>query len=794
MAFAAALRVEGRVVDQSGLALPGVTVRLVAPTGEVQTAVTGANGEYSFDVEAGTYRLEAVLDGFQPSSREIVAEAPVVVPDVVLGLAAFTQETTVVGTTPTEIQPRQYGEPATLTDKVIDNAPLKTNRYDDVLPLLPNVVRGPDGLISVAGARAPQGLVLLNGVAGIDAANGEPAAPAPLAAVESVQVITTGFPAEYGRSTGGVTTVNTRAGGDQLRFTANSFTPRPRLGEGGVKGIEAWQPNMGIRGPLRRGRAWFAQSLDYRYERTEISTVAGDQDRRQRGLTSFTQVDARLNPSHVVTGWFSGQGERLDGAGLSAFNPLGTVPNLRRTTWGGALVDRATLGDTATLETRLDARHQDLSLRPVGTSPYVVRHAITTGSYFEALDRDGLTVQASSVYSKSWSSGFGSHVVKAGASVVNATLDGTSSARTATYLRSSGLPARRVDFVGAGRFDADAFDAGAFIQDTWTLSSRLVADVGVRFDRATHVGGAAAPRLGLTWKADDVTTVTGGVGLFTDKVPLAALAFPGYQSRAVTRFDGAGVPLASAVVQRNEVADRLDRPRAWIWSAQADRRLGTRWQLRGAYQERRGANELVVVPAAGSDGSELALVTSGGESRSRSFETTVGFRPERSAHQFYVSYVRSSSRGNANDFNQVEGTFRDPLLEASEDAPLPTDVPHRLLVWGLFSLPARVTIAPFLEVRSGFPYSPLNDDWSLAGRRFTRRYPAFASLDVIANKTVTLPGGVRSRIGVKLYNLAGRRNGRDVQRDVERADFGNTYNALGRQVRGVFEIIWGGPK
>ena len=43
-------------------------------------------------------------------------------------------------------------------------------------------------------------------------------------------------------------------------------------------------------------------------------------------------------------------------------------------------------------------------------------------------------------------------------------------------------------------------------------------------------------------------------------------------------------------------------------------------------------------------------------------------------------------------------------------------------------------------------------------------------------------------------HIAGRRNGREVQADIDRPDFGQTYNALGRQVRGVFEIIWSGNK
>jgi hypothetical protein len=148
------------------------------------------------------------------------------------------------------------------------------------------------------------------------------------------------------------------------------------------------------------------------------------------------------------------------------------------------------------------------------------------------------------------------------------------------------------------------------------------------------------------------------------------------------------------------------------------------------------------------------------------------------------------SRGNSNDFAQLEGLFKDARLDPAETAPVPADVPHRLLAWGLFSLPWRITVAPFLDLRSGFPYSAINDDWTYAGPRNSRRYPLFASLDIVANKTVTLPRGVRARIGLKLYNVAGRGNGREVQADIARPDFGRTYNALGRQVRGVFEILW----
>jgi outer membrane receptor protein involved in Fe transport len=183
----------------------------------------------------------------------------------------------------------------------------------------------------VAGARAPQGVVLVNGVASSDVASGDPVAVVPLDAVESVQVIATGFAAEFGPSTGGVTAINTRSGADTLKFSINSFTPRPRLADGTIEGIEAWEPNTSVRGPIAKGRAWFAQSFDYRFEKTRADTVTADaQDRRQHGFTSFTQIDAKAGAGHVLTGWVNAQQEHVDGEQLGAFTPLGTCR-----TWNG---------------------------------------------------------------------------------------------------------------------------------------------------------------------------------------------------------------------------------------------------------------------------------------------------------------------------------------------------------------------------------------------------------------------------------------------------------------------------
>lgn len=68
--------VRAKVVDDSGAALPGVTVTLkrAEETAAAETIlVTDMNGGFAFsDVRPGKYLLNAALDGFQPLSREIV--------------------------------------------------------------------------------------------------------------------------------------------------------------------------------------------------------------------------------------------------------------------------------------------------------------------------------------------------------------------------------------------------------------------------------------------------------------------------------------------------------------------------------------------------------------------------------------------------------------------------------------------------------------------------------------------------------------------------------------------------
>ena len=85
---AAAQAIEGRVTDQTGGALPGVTVFLVNAAGE-QTAVTNAAGAFRFDrVESGAAELTYRLINFTVLRNTVtVADGPVTRADALLVLS-----------------------------------------------------------------------------------------------------------------------------------------------------------------------------------------------------------------------------------------------------------------------------------------------------------------------------------------------------------------------------------------------------------------------------------------------------------------------------------------------------------------------------------------------------------------------------------------------------------------------------------------------------------------------------------------------------------------------------------
>jgi len=787
------VEIRGRVLDPSGAVLPGVTVTLTpAQTSALPVDVTtDASGSYVVRVPAGEYRLTARLEGFKTVERTglVVREAPLVV-DITMPIETVREEENVHAQPATMIDDPTPNGPIVLERHVIDNAMLPNSQFDDVLTLMPNVVRGPDGLISVAGARASQTALVVNRVSHSDPISGQPLVMLPIEAVDSASVYSGGYAADLGPATGGVTSVVTRAGDDTFRMTANSFFPRLLLENGGVHGVEYWEPNVGASGPIVKGRAFFEQAVSARYDRNRVETVSGEQISQYNALMSWSQLNLKASPSQQVVATLSFDPQRTDQAGMTAFTTASTAPVLEQGGWSAAIADEISLGPRKTegLELRASVLNTSTIVTPPGAVPYAIGHTATAGSYFDQQNLQGRRIGAGATYFAPIGL---SHQLTIGASVDRASLAGSDASAPVGLLRSDGSVARLITFGAGSPVSAATYETATFVQDSWKAASWATVDLGLRYDRVSAAAhGTLSPRAGATvqvWSA----SVTGSVGLFADAIPLRALAFPSFAGRTVLSSGGSGLS-STAIQYTNQIPAPLDPPRATRWDVEVSRRFADRWLTRVKYQERYGRDELVIDPRQTSPNTGTLVLDSTGTSTARSLEATVGFRPPGSGRELYVSYVRSRTSGDLNSFDALEGPFQEPFVQPNAIGPLPADVPNRLLTWGVFQLPGRFTISPFVEIRDGFAYSAIDDTWAYVGPRQSYRLPWYGALDFYVNKIVGLPYHLPdARIGLKIYNLVSTNAGRDVQRDISRPDFGALYNPTPRDFTFVFELLLG---
>jgi hypothetical protein len=179
-------------------------------------------------------------------------------------------------------------------------------------------------------------------------------------------------------------------------------------------------------------------------------------------------------------------------------------------------------------------------------------------------------------------------------------------------------------------------------------------------------------------------------------------------------------------VLANLIEGPLTTPEAHVGNVEWDQRFGRRVLFKVAFLHREGSHEYVVRPAP--ETGELRL-SSTGTSRYRELETTARYLGgER--RDLTLSYVLAHGTADLNNYDQFYGNFRNPIVRANEHNLTPTDVRHRVLVRGTIGLPGRWDFAPVLEVRSGFPWSAVDEYQDFVGpRNRAGRLPIDALID-----------------------------------------------------------------
>lgn len=737
------------------------------------------------DVPPGRYIVTATRPGFiatDSAAFEVRAnEATQVLLDTQLTFQMPAIEVRSDAPAPTDsVQPVSMSD--MLSGSVLESAPLEGDDFTSLLPLLPGVVRGPDGRLRIKGGQPTQGALQVSSASLIDPSTGDFDLELPGQSIESVEVLSNPFAAEYGRFSTSITQIRTRRGTNNWEIKPGNLMPRLRKS---LTRVRAFEPRFSARGPIVRDRLFVAEDVQFRYVKTPVRSLPGEPEMELKSFDSFTRLDGIVSAEHTLGGGLITFPRKLRRSTMSTFRPPEVTPRWSQSGWSAGIVDRFAIGPDLVLETTLSGRWFEVEVDTEGLAPMVYAPESQSGAFFNNQERNVASLQwveALSLIRDVWR---GQHVFKIGTDVQRSRYNGLSSSRPLEIRRVDGSLAELTTFGDRTEQRVRGTELALFVQDRWRIGSRLTLEVGMRLDRDPVVNRVnLSPRAGVALGVlpDGRGILRGGWGNFVQRSPLNVEAFPSFERRVVSRFNTGGSPFGRPITFRNVIDTELSTPEANVASVEWDQRFGRRVLLKLAWLNRKGQHEYILNPDPLLG--ETRLSSTGGSLYKEVELTTRYLGGERRDLTF--SYVWAKGTADLNNYDQFYGNIRNPIIRANENNLIPTDVRHRLLVRGTIGLPGRWDLAPVAELRSGFPWSTLNEFQDFVGpRNRAGRLPAVRTLDV----SITRPWHFkkyRFRAGLRLYNVFGAEANRDIQNNLTSPFYGTSYNPIERSIGFTF--------
>lgn len=350
----------GNVVDSTGAAMPGATVKIEqSETKLTRELVTDAVGAYHFTaVPTGTYTISITMSGFRGFSRRDVPVTlnSVARVDAKLDIGQLNESVMVSGESPV-LQTDRAEVRAELKAKELQNLPVPLGRnYQQLFKVIPGFTPPADAhsipsnpsramVFNVNGASRSSNNTRIDGVSTTNIWLPHVAAYVPaLESLETVNVVTNSFDAEQGLAGGSAINVQVKSGTNQFKGSgfeyytdermraSNYFTPA-----GATKGKWRYHQFGGtLGGPIQRNKLFFFGS----YENTRDAqfatrTISVPTEAMRRG-----DLSASVNPIYdPATGSSTGAGrtafpgnviptDRIDPIALKLI-ALMPLPNLR---------------------------------------------------------------------------------------------------------------------------------------------------------------------------------------------------------------------------------------------------------------------------------------------------------------------------------------------------------------------------------------------------------------------------------------------------------------------------------
>lgn len=793
--------VTGTVTDRNDSPLSEVSVVIASHNSPDAMASTHSNerGVFSLDLDqAGRYLLKVAHAGFFP-----IEDRPVDLIDGenIVNIELIRSE--VVGAT-LDVYPeepfatREIAMSDELGEREIDSIPTTRStkqRIDGVAAVLPGVLRSPIGGLHLHGSSAQETNWTLDGFSLSDPFSGESEMTLGAESVKSLDVASARYSAEVGKGTGGAVVLNTRMGEEQSKQRFTNFVPGIVLNRG--LRFRDWRPRHNVSGPIIKQRAWYFNALDLLYEENFVPELPAGQDRNQSwSINNSLRLQAKLSRRQTLSSGFVVDYLNAPKSGLSPLDPIETTLDRRARRYFFNVKDQVVLSPESVLDFGYAAYRSTDRGVPRGSAPLKITAFGRAGNYpFNTLRVSGRDeVRASVVAPADW---LGEHQLKAGMSLSHARYFQNVHRNPIEYFRVDGTQSSELSFAGSGEFRESNLETGAYLQDRWTLRPRLVAELGLRWDRDTIVSrGVVTPRFSLSFTPPglDSAKLSAGLGWIPAATYLRIFTRHRDQHSIHTTFAPDGeTPLGPPDIRLFRLDDTaLTIPSTRNLSASWQQRLPGDTTVDVNYLRKRMRNGYAHIPLSTSASQEDHTRA---ESRAihfllRNFKRdtydSVEFslsKPLPGSHRWFASYTYSRSWSNA----ALALDTNDPILFSETAGRLSWDIPHRLVSWASFQIREKTSITYFAEWRDGFPFSVHDDDGKQVGQVNSWRLPRHFSLNVHVQRNLSFLGH-RWSLRPGIDNVTNRPNYSFINSNIDSPQF---LKLFGRSpIKLVVRVRW----
>jgi hypothetical protein len=737
----------GQMIDENGLPVPRV---------EIILHFVRRSSRAVFSDTAGRFELL----GLNESQIHLIISKPGFfrIDDRVLDLTAGSNEASItlnheteiqekleVESSPVQIDPDTTSHQESLVQHEILNTPVASSHdLQQSLRVIPQVVADTNGRLHVAGARQGQTEILLDGFEINDPGTGAFTSTVNVDAVREVSVETGGFGAQYAHAGGGIISLDTQSGDDRLRFGITNFIPAISFQQGTHFGD--WYPRVTFSGPLKKSKVWFSEAMTIQHTFRLVNELPpGQNSDSQWAGDNLIRLQVNLTPKNTLQGSVLCNLLSDPLAGLNPFSPLSTTTNSQSRRYFVSAKDQIWVGRTLfDVGVAVDTGHANSN--PLGASPYIVTPITKSGNYFQALSQKSRRLQLIGDMTTGSLNWFGSHTLSAGWNAAGLDFSQQASRSEIDFHRAdtNATLSDVATFSGPAAFRLANTQIGGYAQDVWRPLKHFVLSVGVRtdWDRLIHKN-IVEPRIAMNWVPldDGRMKFTLAWGEHYQPLNLSVLG-QGFDQQRVDQFynppspsNPTGPPIPAgppAVTTFVTPLIGLAQTRSYNTTAEWDERFFDRTYVGASFllRESRDGAAWETQPTG------TLLLENNRNDRYVAGEVWVRHTFSEKA-QITVDYTRSRASSN----EVLDPTLALLILAPQQPGPLLWDTPHRVVSTGWTPLPVwGLLLSGFVEYRTGFPFSVINEQQQLVGAPNSVRFPNYFSLNLGLEKRFPFKG------------------------------------------------------